>query len=150
MKIHFTKKEYRLLLDYIAIGQWVMHAYDTTAGEDATEHDQLEQKILSLAKDFGWEKLVQHDSSAKKYYPTREYEMAEEVITFLEEYDDEVFWDELCSRLASRDLLREKGEEELEKMEVTEQLSLEGEISEKYRDEFIKNGLKNLALVKKR
>lgn len=109
MKIHFTKKEYRLLLDYIAIGQWVMHAYDTTAGEDATEHDQLEQKILSLAKDFGWEKLVQHDSSAKKYYPTREYEMAEDVITFLEEYDDEVFWDELCSRLASRDLLQEKG-----------------------------------------
>lgn len=150
MKIHFTKKEFRLLLDYIAIGQWVMHAYDTTAGEQATEHDQLEQKILALAKDFGWEKLVQYDSSGKKYYPTREYEMAEEVTTFLEEYDDEVFWDELCSRLASRDLLQERGREELEKLEFTEQLSLEDEISEKYREEFVNNGLKNLALVKKR
>jgi hypothetical protein len=149
MKIHFTKKEYRLLLDYIAIGQWVMHAYDTSDGEPATEYDQLEQKILALAKDFGWENLVQHDSSAKKYYPTREYEMAEEVTTFLEEYDGEVFWDELCSRLASRDLLREKGREALEKMEFTEQLSLEDEISEKYSEEFVKNGLKNLVLIEK-
>lgn len=150
MKIHFTKKEYRLLLDYLAIGQWVMHAYDTNVGEPDTEHDQLEQKILALAKEFGWEKLVHYDSTAKKYNPTREYEMAEEVTTFLEEYDDEVFWDELCSRLASRDLLKEKGEAELEKMDIAEQLSLEDEISEKYRDEFIKNGLKNLELAKRR
>ena len=149
MKIHFTKKEYRLLLDYLAIGQWVMHAHDTSRGDQDSEHDQLEEKILSYAKEFGYGDLVQYDSSEKKHVPTQVYEMEVDDAGFIEEYDEEVFWYELCNRLAARDLLQEKGREALESMDYAERLTLEDQRAEKYSEEFVNNGLENLVLVKK-
>lgn len=148
MKIHLTKKEYRLLLDYLAIGQWVMHAYDTTTSEQGSEHDQLEEKLLSYAKDFGYGNLVEYDSRAKKHYPTQAYELEVDEAGFVEEYDEEVFWNELCNRLAARDLLREKGREALDEMDFAERLAQEDRISEKYSEEFVTNGLHNLVIAK--
>ena len=148
MKINFTKKEYRLLIDMIHIAEWVMNSHSTGENPKSEPYEKIGQKILSYAKDFGFENLVVHDKKFDKYYPTHEYEELGTDRSFIEEFEEEVFWEELCGRLAQRDLFNEIGSQRLDKMAIVEKLTAEDEIAEKYNDEFIENGLKNLILSK--
>ena len=149
MKIHFTKKEYRLLLDMISIAEWVMNAYTTKDHPQSEPYEELEQKILSYAKEYGFENLIMHDERLNKYFPTGEYEDEGAARNFIEEFEEEVFWEELCSRLARRVLLQEKGIEKLKVMDPVERFTAEDEIAEHYSDEFVANGLKNIILSRK-
>ena len=65
MKINITKKEYRLLLDILSIADWVMNAYQTEDDPRTKPYEDLEQKFLSYAKDFGFENLIVYDQSSK-------------------------------------------------------------------------------------
>jgi hypothetical protein len=146
MKIHFTKKEYRLLLDMVSIANWVMNSHTTGNNSKSEPYEELEQKILSYAKDAGFESLVTYNKEYSKYFPTREYEDEETDRSFIDEYEEEVFWEELCGRLAQRDLLKEKGIQKIKEMDPIEVLTEEDKIAEKYDKEFTENGLKNLIL----
>jgi hypothetical protein len=146
MKIHFTKKEYRLLLDIVHIAEWVMNSYTVGDNPRSQPYDDIEQKILSYAKDFGFENLVMYDQKSQKFFPTREHEESEDARQFIEEFEAEVFWEELCNRLAQRDLLKEKGLQKVKKMNAIERISAEDEIAEKYNKEFVENGIRNLII----
>jgi hypothetical protein len=61
---------------------------------------------LSYAKDFGFENLISYDENLAKYYQTRAYEDAESFMPFIDEFEEESFWDKLCTRLAQRELLQ--------------------------------------------
>lgn len=148
MKIHFTKKEYRLLLDIVSIADWVMNSHTTGNNPKSEPYEELEQKIFSYAKDAGLENLVMYNKQYDKYFPTREYEDEETDRPFIDEYEEEVFWEELCGRLAQRDLLQEKGIQEIKEMDPIEVLTEEDKIAEKYDKEFIENGIKNLIILK--
>ena len=148
MKVHFTKKEYRLLLDIFSIAEWVMNSHKVGDDPKSEPYKNIEQKILSYAKDFGFENLVMYDKVRNQYFPTREYEDLETDRPFIEEFEEEVFWEELCNRLAQRDLLQKKGIQKVKEMDPIERLTEEDEIAEKYNIEFIENGLKNLILSK--
>jgi len=52
MKIHFTKNEYRLLIEMLSMSEWVMHSHEIEYDDACNKHDQLIQKILSYHKDF--------------------------------------------------------------------------------------------------
>jgi hypothetical protein len=146
MKIHFTKKEYRLLLDIVQIAEWVMNSYKVEDDLKSQLYDNIEQKILSYAEDFGFENLVMYDQKSQKFFPTLEYEESEDARLVIEEFEEEVFWEKLCSRLAQRDLLKEKGLQKVKEMDVIERISEEDEIAEKYNKEFVKNGIRNLII----
>lgn len=148
MKIHFTKKEYRLLLDIVSIAEWIMNSHNEEANPKTQPYDSLEQKILSYAKDFGFENLVTYDQQFQKYYPTLEYEESENARLFIDKYEEAFFWDELCRRLAQRDLVQEKGIQKVKEMDVVERLTAEDAIAERYNDEFIENGIKNFIISK--
>jgi hypothetical protein len=149
MKIHLTKKEYRALLDLISIAEWVMNSNKIGDDPRSEPHEQAEKKILSYAKDFGFENLIVYEKKYDKYYQTREYEDAETFMPFIEEFEEESFWYKLCSRLAQRDLLQEIGIEKFKGMDPIERITKEDEIAEKYDEEFEKNGLKNLIISSK-
>lgn len=149
MKIHFTKKEYRSLLDLISIAEWVMNSHKMGDEPRSEPYEQIEQKILSFAKDFGFENLISYDKNLDKYYQTREYEDAESFMPFIDEFEEESFWDKLCTRLAQRDLLQKLGLETIKEMDIIERLTKEDEIAVEYDKEFIENGLRNLTLSNK-
>lgn len=146
MKIHLTKKEYRLLLDILSIADWVMHAYKTEDDLRTDPYRKLEQKFMSYAKDFGYEDLIVYEKKFDKFFPTRKYEDQETERRFIDEYDEEVFWEELEDRMAQRDLIREKGRDKLMKMSPLDRMNAEYQIAEKYNREFTENGLKNLII----
>lgn len=147
MKIDLTKKEYRDLLDILYVANWVFSAHKVEDDPRIERFDQLEQKFLALSKQMKFENLVEYDAALDTYFPTREYEETSAAHTFISEYDNDSFWDELTSRLAQRDLLKQMGGPEkmvdLPKREMLEKLF---QLEEIYGDEFTQNGLENLQL----
>ena len=128
MKVHFTKKEYRLLLDIFSIAEWVMNSHKVGDNPKSEPYKKLEQKVFSYAKDFGFENLVMYDKVLNQYFPTRKYEDLETDRPFIEEFEEEVFWDELCNRLAQRDLLQKKGIQKTKK-----RAKADGQVTKKER-----------------
>lgn len=144
MKINFTKKQYETLLKAVYLGNWVVNSTDDEP--EGNQFDKLEEYIFSFAKGFGLEHYAVYDKQDKVYYPSQKLEEDEEVNEYIQNYDDDTFWDKLIFNLARRDMENEYGEEEIKKMSVEECLVKEQPFAEKYEKEFAKNGLKNLAI----
>jgi hypothetical protein len=143
MKINYTKKEYRLLLDMVEIAEWVLNAHKTASSDEIKKYSNLYQKILSYAKDMGFENLIVYDKDLDGYYATAEYEESEHM-RYIEEFEDDVFWDALPNRLAVRDLVKQVGEKKYTEMEFEERAKKLLELESIYYTELAENGIDNL------
>jgi hypothetical protein len=144
MKINFTKKQYELLMKIVYMGNGMIN---TVADEtEKNEFDEIEEYIFSFAKDFGFEEYVDYDKEEETYYPSQKLEEDEVVIDYIQRYDDNIFWDKLLFNLIRRDMVKEYGEDAVEKMPEDEYSKKEESFIEKYAKEFAKNGLKNLTI----
>jgi hypothetical protein len=149
MKINITKKEYRLLLDVFAIAEWVINAYKVESDPETEPYNKLEQKIMSYADDAGCGNLVKYDKKQEAYFPTREYEEMGTYGRFIEQFEEDVFWEELGLRLALRDLINDKGLEAVKEMDPVARMTAEDALAETYQKEFYENGIENLFVSKK-
>jgi hypothetical protein len=70
-----------------------------------TDYDELQQHILSHAKDFQLGQLVMEEEG--EYFTTMKLE--ESLMPLIEEYDEYTFWEQLPAQLAERDLRKEIG-----------------------------------------
>jgi hypothetical protein len=145
MKINFTKAEYRLLLDLVSLGTWVLTSHDTEEDQKKKKYEEVEQKIFSHAKEFGCEKLIKYDEKFGAYFETREFDETEKY-GFIEEYNENTFWDELINRLAERDFIKEHGFEEIEKMSFEERIRNNQKHEDKWTDEFEAHGIDRLKI----
>ena len=112
MKLELSKDEYRSLIDMIYIAEWVMNAHKIEKDPSTEKYAELEQRISSFADKMGYQDLIVYDEDLKRYFPTRKLEDGP-ARQYIEEYDNDSFWDELIERLIERDVLREIGEEKL-------------------------------------
>ncbi len=147
MKIDFTKKEYRALLDLLQIADWVLHAHKAEEPPKTKLYRDLEQKIFSLAKDFGYEELVEHAAAQDRYYPTRALEENGPAMDFVEDFEEDAFWSQLAKHLSERDLRREIGEQQLEALDRGELWELLEVHETKYWDEFQRHGVERLEIT---
>ena len=143
MKINYTKKEYRLLLDMVEMAEWVLNAHKTNPSDEIKKFSEIYQKILSYAKDMGFENLIVYDKDLEGYFATAEYEESEHM-RYIEEFEDDVFWDALPNRLAVRDLVKQVGEKKYEEMEFVERATKLVELESVYYDELEEHGIDNL------
>jgi len=144
MKINITKKEYEALVKMVGIANWIINAYETEDQEDCLKpFNELEQRIYSFAKDYGLDKDIVLDRKLGMYFMTKDYE-EENILKFIEEYEEEFFWEELISRLAERDFIKKYGAEKIGKMTLQERFEKISEFEKKYCEEFEKNGLENI------
>jgi len=147
MKINITNKEYLILLDILYIADWIMHGFYTEDRVATKKYRDLEQKLFSLAKEFGADDLIKPDGKDGEFFATRKFEDESLALEYIEEYEEESFWDELIERLAERDLVHKYGPEIMKLIFEDEDIHDELEnFKEKYAKEFEKNGLKNLRL----
>jgi hypothetical protein len=148
LSMPLTKKEYRTLLDIFEIAHWVLYAHKVKEHPELEEYEQLEQKFLSYAKDMELENLIEYDAELKKYFVTRGYEDTSKFMDFVEEFENDSFWDELVHRLAERDLVQQEGGlENVMKLSLEERIKKESLLQEMYGKEFEKNGLNNLTVM---
>ena len=147
MKIHFSKKEYRLLLDMLGVADWIMNSHIVPPDEGHKAHDELKSKLMSHYKEMGAEDIIEHDEQLNGYYELNAYE---EYLhdKFIDPYDDETFWEELIDRLSERDLVSKIGEEALCNMDAMKRMKHLGEISDFYAQEFEEHGLSHLHIKK--
>lgn len=143
IKINFTKKQFRALLDLVYAGNWVINA---TKGTDelSKDHDELQSYIFSFCKDFGFSGFSEYDAEEKKYYETKEFEESG-IEEFIREYDNDNFWDELGYRLAKRDVSKDF-EGRIDDSNFEEGMKRILELEEKYAEEFVRNGLNNVKI----
>ena len=128
MNIELTEKEFRLLLDLVYTGNWIMNS---ARGDDRIEdYDNLQEKIFQLCPEHGMRALVTKWYSHT--FPSPAYERGG-IHEAIADYEDAVFFDILAEELARRDL----GLEDSEPEDYTE---LQSRMDE-YLDEFDKNGL---------
>jgi hypothetical protein len=145
MKINFTKKEYKTLLELIYIGDWIVNSNNTEKDITKEKYDEITQKIYSYAKDFGCENLVKYEANYDKYYETREFEDSE-THEYIEEYENNSFWESLISRLAERDLMQEISPADLGNIDHEDRITKMHDKEQKWSLEFEKNGIKNLKI----
>jgi len=150
MKIDFTEQEYRLLMDLLEMSDWLLHAHFTEEREETEKYSALMQKIYACAEEMGCGNLVEYDDKLNSYFATSEYEESGEYMSFIEEFEEDAFWDGLSHKLAFRDLLDQEGEEAIENMDMVERAAKLLDLQSWYEEEFNENGLSNIRIVKAR
>ena len=148
MKINITKKEYRLLLDILYLGEWMLTAHDQEEVPEKKQYQDVVQKFYSYAEEMGYDNLIKADKALNKYFETIEYEESSQVNEIIENYDNATFWDELVSGLALRDAQEIEGNDAFNKMSPDERIQLLYPLEEKYHEEFMANDLANLQIKK--
>lgn len=144
MKIEFTKDQYESLIKLVYLGNWMINAI--RVDDRIKKFDDLEQYIYSSAKEIGLDKYIEYDTKLKKFFPTKDFEENSEVSQYMDEYDNEAFWDGLVDRLARRDFIREYREEAIRKMSWQDRMEKESPFIEKYEEEFEKYGIDRLEI----
>ncbi len=143
MKITLTKKQYEQLIKIVFLGKWMADATEVDEEKDYTE---IEQYILSFARDAGLEDLVEYDPEYKQYFNTSSFEEQSGVSDLIQRYDDYTFWEELIFRLSYRDLVKKHGTPAVDAMSAEQRLKEQNGYAERYEKEFNEHGLDNLAL----
>ena len=144
MKINITKKQYETLAKIVYLGNWMANANRTGTKDDPhmKEYEEISGYIFSLAPEFGFSKNFEHDLECD------EYGKITEVHRFHEEYDEEIFWDELCEALGERDFFRKYSNEERENMNQEEHFVKLQECIIYYENEAEEYGIERLEIMK--
>lgn len=146
MKINITKEEYRLLLDILYLGDWMLTAHDEEKVAEKEKYQDVIQKFYSYAEEMGCGDLIEADKESNKYYETVVYEDTSEVDGVIDDYNSAAFWEELVSRLAMRDAEETEENDVINRMSPKERLQLLCSLEEKYHEEFMANDLTNLKI----
>ncbi len=99
MQLELTNREFRMLLDMVYIGNWILNS---TRGNDRfKEYDDLESKLFSLCRRCGMDVLTEDWEGT--VIPSRAYEQGgiQQVIAL---YEDNIFFELLAEELSRRDM----------------------------------------------
>ena len=99
MQIDLSKRQFRMLLDMVYIGNWVLNS---TRGEDRfREYDDLESKLFALCRGQGMDVLAQDWEGT--VVPSQAYAEGgiHEAIAY---YEDNIFYEILAEELSRRDM----------------------------------------------
>ena len=150
MKASFTIKEYRQLLELVHLGMWSVTGYQGDDSAAAKRYFDLDQRLLGLATEAGCADLVEErdDGTLQPAPKLAEEERMREIQS---EFQNDVFWHELVTRLAERDLGGEQVRRGMDTPGVEPPPSHEEQlkkIEDRYWAEFEKNDLANVVLLR--
>ena len=103
---------------------------------------------MSYAKDIGCEDLVDFDKQQKNYAESFQFEEESPALGYIEEFEDNLFWSELISRLARRDALIELNADNQPDVDTETLYTAIFKAEEKWSKEFSAFGLDRIRLNK--
>ena len=137
MNINLTPEEYRKLIELVYLGEWMVNSQHDPEFEDE-DSSRILQKLLAVSPS---DDVVQDEETGEHYMSN---EWTEQLLgTYIADYDDHVFWDELTERLAARDLAGDRGVS-LEDINRDDDLLELRPLEEKYRNELEERGIERL------
>ena len=155
MNITFSRKEFTRLVELVYLGGLVAGAADGDSGRYTRRYGELAGKIYKLAathEDGRPEYVEENEEIEGAFAPSFLLETDSPAAGALEKYENHVFWDELISRLAERDVRREEARNPSPPSDDPEaaleaQSKREDRQEARYRDEFVKNDLGNVFVM---
>ena len=135
IRIDFTDKEFRRLLDMVYIGNWILNS---TRGDDRfTDYDDVESKVFAHCANTKMRSLFEIVEG--EVLPSAAYEEGG-IHEAIMDYEDTVFFEILAEELSRRDMDAENlPEDNQEELRVR---------MDEYMEEFVENGVENLELNK--
>jgi len=150
MKVPFTAKEYRQLLELVHLGMWSVTGYQGEDTAAAKRYFNLDQKLLAMAVDLGCADLVERrDDGALQ--PSAKLAEDDRLRELQSEFQNDVFWHEIVARLADRDLAGQEGRRTIDTPGVERPPTTDErlkKIEDGYWKEFEKNDLANVILLR--
>lgn len=148
MKINLTKKQYETLIKAVEIGSSVYGILgDSIEGDykkESDEIDNLQKYLLDFASDFGFDDMTEKFEGEL----IMSDDFSEKMQEAMDDYDDEIFWHELETRLGKRDFERTMTEAEKEEMEEDGWYPKRiHDLYDKWSKEFEDNGVERLGIV---
>ncbi|MBL4608212.1 MAG: hypothetical protein JKY01_10360 [Pseudomonadales bacterium] len=146
MKINFTKKEYRALVELLDMADWVVNAHSVEESADVVKYSEIIQKVFSHHKEMECEDLIEHSKKLNGYYLTKEGEENCRSRQYIEEFEEDSFWEVLISKLVDRDVIKKYGVESLSDLEIEERFSAIGAAEDVWATELEENGLARIEI----
>jgi hypothetical protein len=147
MKVSFTTKEYTRLLELVYLGLSVAGARPEDPETMPERYAEVAQKAFGLAEVFGCGELVEKDVNGE-FFPNENLTDGP-AGERLDQFAEDVFWAELVTRLAQRDLRQQLGVEIAEDEELTDEAADKlKEFEDAYWREFETTGVDHLVLLR--
>lgn len=140
-----TKEELKELLLTIMAGVWVRSAVAENKGKDFKNIEKWEEYFLEIAQKLGYNEFI--DSFKGELIISND--MCIESEKEMEEYHNDIFWEDLEVNLGKRDFYKNASVEELK--EIAKKHYLPDKVFkyyDKYRKEFEKYGTERLIIDK--
>jgi len=146
MNLELTQKQYETLLKLAYLGDYMINGIRTEE-DRVPEYADLMQKLYLCAEEANCGALVERDKKMGRFFPAGELEEDRDVKQYREEYDNEIFWEELIDKLSLRDFMALQGSDTLNGALAKDITQAKSGIIKKYIEEFEKNGVENLKIV---
>ncbi len=149
--IELTENQYECLLGAVEIGSsmyGILGDVDSKKyGKRSDEAEALRSYLLSLAPEYGAGEIVERFENEIVVSDA----LSEKLEEALDDYDDEIFWFELETRLGNRDFERMMTEDEKKEMKASDGPYPERirESYESWRKEFERHGIERLGIAEK-
>ncbi len=139
MNITFTEEEYRRLMMFAFLGEWMANAIRK---DPDPAFEDLAEKVYAFAQGTALETLVTLDKAELGWAPSETFQA--EAHALIDQYDDKTFWEELTARLTERDLLERHGARALGGMRPEARKRAASALAKAYTKEFEEHGLDRL------
>ena len=143
MEISLSRQQFEALLKVVYLGDWMVNAI-RVAGSYIPEFEDLEQFLLSLGHRSGFDDVVEFEPVLSQFF--LKDEVYEKLQPYIDEYDDEAFWDGLVDRLAERDFEETYGDAE-QRMDQKERFEKLSAFVDKYEAEIEQHGMERLRIA---
>jgi len=148
IELSVSKEQLEKAIKLIYLGNWVVNSIrGREEMPTIEEYDEISNLFLKLAYENGLQELVSFDKKNNMYFPSDELADDSEILDYLDDFVDDVFWEELSMRLAERDTEEKLGKGNSAAFPTEKEVELLIDNQAKYIKEFGKNGVKNLRIV---
>ncbi|MFA6962148.1 MAG: hypothetical protein WC205_15440 [Opitutaceae bacterium] len=149
MKVMFTPKEFTRLLELAHLGMRMVEGRQGEETPAVQRYLEIEQKLFEMATPLGCADLVDVGSTGH-LVPSEKLLNDDRLAKITGDYDNDTFWHELVTRMADRDLASEQARKSVlgdggPSIDADARLH---RLEESYWDEFEKNDLANVILLK--
>ena len=143
MEISLSRQQFETLLKVVYLGDWMVNAI-RVSGSYVPEFEELEQFLLSLGHRSGFDDVVEFEPVLSQFF--LKDEVYEKLQPYIDEYDDEAFWDGLVDRLAERDFEETYGDAE-QRMDQKERFEKLSASVDKFEAEIEQHGMERLRIA---